>query len=81
VPTFDGGDDFSSSLVQRMGFKYPLALTRRRLKAPCNVTKEWNTPRFRRRLVNEAKQPSTALIDEAEVGVKWEVKRGRGACH
>src|SRR5579872_6655145 len=29
------------------------------------------TPRLRRRLVRMAKKPSTALSQEAEVGVKW----------
>lgn len=31
---------------------------------------EWNTPRLSLRLVSLAKKPSTALIHEAEVGVK-----------
>lgn len=35
--------------------------------AACNATREWNTPRSWRRLVNVAKNPSTALIHEAEV--------------
>ena len=34
------------------------------------------TPRLRRRLVRMAKKPSTALSQEAEVGVKWKVQRG-----
>ena len=37
---------------------------------------ERKTPRLRRRLVSLAKKPSTALSQEAEVGVKWNVKRG-----
>ena len=44
--------------------------------AACNATREWNTPRSWRRLVNVAKNLSTALIHDAEVGVKWKVKRG-----
>ena len=36
---------------------------------------EWKTPRLKRRLVSLAKKPSTALSQEAEVGVKWKVKR------
>ena len=39
-------------------------------------TIERNTPRLSRRLVSLAKKPSTALSQEAEVGVKWKVKRG-----
>src|SRR5450631_305103 len=31
---------------------------------------EWNTPRFNRRLVSVAKNPSTAFSHEHEVGVK-----------
>jgi hypothetical protein len=33
------------------------------------------TPRLSRRRVSLAKKPSTALSQEAEVGVKWEWKR------
>ena len=35
-----------------------------------------NTPRLRRRRVSLAKKPSTALSQDAEVGVKWNVHRG-----
>ena len=44
-------------------------------------TREWNTPRLRRRLVSLAKKPSTAFSHEAEVGVKWKVQRGCRASH
>ncbi len=44
--------------------------------ASWSKTREWKTPRFRRRLVSLAKNPSTALIQDAEVGVKWKVQRG-----
>ena len=40
-----------------------------------------NTPRLRRRLVSLAKKPSTALSQDAEVGVKWNVQRGCRASH
>ena len=43
--------------------------------AACRSTSEWKTPRFRRRRVSLAKKPSTALSQEAEVGVKWKVQR------
>ena len=43
--------------------------------AACRSTTEWKTPRLRRRLASLAKKPSTALSQEAEVGVKWKVKR------
>ena len=37
---------------------------------------EWNTPRLRRCRVRVEKKPSTALIQDAEVGVKWNIQRG-----
>ena len=40
-----------------------------------------NMPRLRRRFVSLAKKPSTALSQEAEVGVKWKVQRGCCASH
>jgi hypothetical protein len=40
------------------------------LMAACRSTTDWKTPRLRRRLVRVAKKPSTALSQEAEVGVK-----------
>lgn len=40
------------------------------LMADCRSTSEWKTPRFRRRFVSLAKNPSTAFSQEAEVGVK-----------
>src|SRR5271170_3839793 len=39
-------------------------------------TREWKTPRCNRRRVSLAKKPSTALSQDAEVGVKWNVQRG-----
>jgi hypothetical protein len=39
------------------------------------------TPRLRRRRVSLAKKPSTALSQDAEVGVKWKTKRGCRASH
>jgi hypothetical protein len=44
--------------------------------AACGSTTDWKTPRLRRRLVRVAKKPSTALSQEAEVGVKWNIQRG-----
>jgi hypothetical protein len=37
---------------------------------------ERNTPRLRRFFVSVAKKPSTALSQDADVGVKWNVQRG-----
>ena len=44
--------------------------------AAWSSTMERKTPRLSRRLVSLAKKPSTALSQEAEVGVKWKVQRG-----
>ena len=60
----------SGSLVQRNGFGFWLASLTKRLIAACRATMEWNTPRLSLRLVSLAKKPSTALIQDAEVGVK-----------
>ena len=46
------------------------------LAAACSSATERNTPRLRRRRVSLAKKPSTALSQEADVGVKWKVQRG-----
>jgi hypothetical protein len=46
--------------------------------SPC---RERNTPRLRRRFVSLAKKPSTALSQEADVGVKWKTKRGCFSSH
>ena len=42
---------------------------------------ERKMPRFSRRFVSVAKNPSTALIHEHDVGVKWKVKRGCRSSH
>ena len=44
-------------------------------------TREWKAPRCGRRLKSLAKKPSTALSQEAEVGVKWKVKCGWRSSH
>jgi hypothetical protein len=44
-------------------------------------TANWNAPRLRRRFVSLAKKPSTALSQDAEVGVKWKVRRKCCANH
>jgi hypothetical protein len=40
-----------------------------------------DAPRFNRRFVSVAKKPSTALSQDADVGVKWKVHRGCRASH
>jgi hypothetical protein len=49
--------------------------------AACKSTTDRKTSRFNRRLVSLAKKPSTALSQDAEVGVKWNVQRGCRASH
>src|SRR4029077_16150993 len=53
----------------------------KRLMASCRSTTDWKTPRLSRWRVSLAKKPSTALSQDAEVGVKWKVQRGSRASH
>src|SRR4051812_45247883 len=59
---------FSGSLVQTNGRGFSLASARKRLMAACVSMMERNTPNLSRRLVSLAKNPSTALSQEADVG-------------
>src|SRR5215204_6049595 len=59
----------SGSAVHTKGLGSSLVSRRKRLIAAWRSTIEQNTPRLRRRLVSLAKKPSTALSQEAEVGV------------
>ena len=59
----------SGSAVHTKGLGSSLVSFRKRLMAAWRSTIERKTPRLRRRLVNLAKKPSTALSQEAEVGV------------
>jgi hypothetical protein len=49
--------------------------------AACKSATDLKTPRLRRRVVSLAKKPSTALSQDAEVGVKWNVQRGCRVSH
>ncbi len=62
----------SGSFVRQKGFGLAFASATKRLMTACKATREWNTPRLRRRLVSLAKKPSTALIQ-----AKPEVRAGR----
>jgi hypothetical protein len=66
----------SGAAVQVKGFGLALSSTRQRLIAACRPTTDKKTPRFNRRLVNLAKKRSTALSQDADVGMKWKVRRG-----
>src|SRR5262249_62274835 len=59
----------SGSAVQMNGFGSWLVWVRKRLMAACRSTSERNTPRLSQHLLSLAKKPSTALSQEADVGV------------
>jgi len=50
----------SGSLVQRKGFGFSFTSTRKRLMAACKAPREWNAPRFNRRLISLAETPSAS---------------------
>ena len=66
----------SGSACQTKGLGVWLCSAMKRLMVAWRSTTERNTPRFKRRLASLAKKPSTALSQEAEVGVKWNTQRG-----
>src|ERR1039458_2764651 len=66
----------SGSAVHVKGFGSALCSTTKRLIAACKSTTDRKMPRFNRRFVSLAKKPSTALSQDADVGVKWKVQRG-----
>ena len=71
----------SGSAVHVKGFGLALCSTTKRLMAARKLTTDKKTPRFNLRFVSLAKKPSTALSQDAEVGVKWKVHRGCRANH
>ena len=66
----------SGLTVHVNGFGSALVSATKRLMAAWRSTTERKTPRFKRRRLSLAKNPSTALSQEHEVGVKWKTKRG-----
>ena len=66
----------SGSAVQVKGFGLSLVSARKRLMGAWRSTMPVKTPRLSRRRVSLAKKPSTALSQEAEVGVKWKWNLG-----
>src|SRR6202021_1050250 len=66
----------SGLAVHVNGFGSAFVSATKRLMADWRSTTERKTPRFTRRLLSLAKNPSTALSQEHEVGVKWKTKRG-----
>src|SRR6516164_1518729 len=75
LPRWTAARIASADLAQTNGLGLSLASAMKRLMAVCSSTIEVKTPRLRRCLVSLANQPSTALAQEHEVGVKWKVKR------
>src|ERR1019366_2589976 len=70
------------SAVHVKGFGSALCSTTKRLIAAWKATTDREKPpRFNGCLVRWAKKPSTALSQDAEVGVKWNVQRGCRASH
>jgi hypothetical protein len=69
----DGGDDRVGVLGPAEGTRVGIGLLQEAVDGGLEGNEEWKTPRFSRRLVSLAKKHSTALIHEAEVGVKWKV--------
>ena len=66
----------SGSAVQVKGLGLSLVSARNRLMAAWRSTMPLKTPRLSRCRVSLAKKPSTALSQEAEVGVKWKWNLG-----
>src|SRR5512138_2805539 len=58
------------------GFGSALVSRTKRLMAALRSATDRKTPRMSRLLVSLAKKVSTALSQDAEVGVKWKVQRG-----
>jgi hypothetical protein len=66
----------SGSAVQVKGLGFSLVSMRYRLMAAWRSTMPLKTPRLSRCRVSLAKNPSTALSQEAEIGVKWKWNLG-----
>src|ERR1035437_4745836 len=66
----------SGLAVHENGLDSALCSTTKRLIAACKSTTDRKMPRVNRRVVSLATKPSTALSQEADVGVKWKVPAG-----
>jgi hypothetical protein len=65
----------SGSALQVKGLGFSLVSARKRLMAVWRSTMPVKTPRLSRCRASLANNPSTALSQEAEVGVKWNWNR------
>jgi hypothetical protein len=79
-PAFDSGEDEAWISGPNEGFLDRRSATKRLMAALRSAT-DRKTPRIRRRRVSLAKKVSTALGQDADVGVKWNVQRGWQASH
>jgi hypothetical protein len=77
-PPLTAATILSGLAVQVNGFGSALVSATKRLMAAWRSMTERKTPRFNRRRLSLAKNPSTALSQEHEVGVKWKTKRVGG---
>jgi len=80
-PGLTGWIILSGSAVHVKAFGSTLCSTTKPLIAACKSMTDRKTPRFNRLFVSLAKMPSTALSQDAEVGVKWKVQRGCRTSH
>jgi hypothetical protein len=76
VPASDGGDDFMwiGGSDERLGSV--VGFLEEAIDGGLEIDDRMEDPALRRRCASLAKKPSTALSQEAEVGVKWKTKRG-----
>ena len=80
-PRLTAGRTRRGSALQMNGFGSALFCATKRLRAALRSSTDRKMPRIRRRRVSLAKKSSTALSQDAEVGVKWKVQRGSRASH
>jgi hypothetical protein len=75
-PSFDSSEDATRIGGPDEGFWTAIGGGDEALMACFSSSTDRKVPRCSRRRVSLAKNPSTALSQKAEVGVKWKVQRG-----
>jgi hypothetical protein len=70
VPASDGGDDFVGIGGPHEGLGVVIGFLKETVDGGLEINDRSENPRLRRRRVSLAKKPSTAVSQEAEVGVK-----------
>ena len=81
MPAPDGGDDFVGIRGPGEGLGVLIVLFEEAVDRGLRSVTDRKTPRLSLRFVRVAKKPSTALSQEADVGVKWNVHRGLRSSH